>query len=67
MEDCRRVRPFFGDLEQAEPLIAEARAFGMRTVLDIVPNVWSSILGFVRRAPVDGGRSAPDSTVWLRT
>jgi alpha-glucosidase len=36
--DYRAIDPAFGTLEQAEQLIAEARALGIRTIVDIVPN-----------------------------
>ena len=36
------IDPAFGTLEEAEQLIAEARALGIRTIVDIVPNHVSS-------------------------
>jgi alpha-glucosidase len=36
--DYRSIDPAFGTLEEAERLIAEARALGIRTIVDIVPN-----------------------------
>ncbi|NEC26398.1 glycoside hydrolase family 13 protein [Streptomyces sp. SID8111] len=36
--DYRTVDPAFGTLAEAEKLIAEARALGIRTIVDIVPN-----------------------------
>src|SRR5579859_6086983 len=36
--DYRAIDPAFGTLEQAEQLIAAARGFGIRTIVDIVPN-----------------------------
>jgi alpha-glucosidase len=36
--DYRAIEPAFGTLEQAEQLIAEARALGIRCIVDIVPN-----------------------------
>jgi alpha-glucosidase len=36
--DYRSIDPAFGTLEEAEQLIAEARALGIRTIVDIVPN-----------------------------
>src|SRR5205823_3516562 len=38
ISDYRSIDPAFGTLAQAERLIAEARALGMRTIVDIVPN-----------------------------
>jgi alpha-glucosidase len=36
--DYRAIDPAFGTLDEAELLIAEARALGIRTIVDIVPN-----------------------------
>src|SRR5665213_2473894 len=36
--DYRSIDPAFGTLEQAEQLITAARALGIRTIIDIVPN-----------------------------
>ncbi|MET9059308.1 MULTISPECIES: glycoside hydrolase family 13 protein [Streptomyces] len=36
--DYRTIDPAFGTLEEAEKLITEARALGIRTIVDIVPN-----------------------------
>ncbi len=36
--DYRAIDPAFGTLEEAEQLIAEAAAVGIRTIVDIVPN-----------------------------
>ncbi|MFG2279633.1 glycoside hydrolase family 13 protein [Streptomyces asoensis] len=36
--DYRTIDPAFGTLEEAEKLIDEARALGIRTIVDIVPN-----------------------------
>src|SRR4029450_9306089 len=36
--DYRAIDPAFGTLAEAEQMIAEARALGMRTIVDIVPN-----------------------------
>ena len=38
VEDYFGIDPSFGDLEQAEALIREALALGIRTIIDIVPN-----------------------------
>ncbi|WP_371480165.1 glycoside hydrolase family 13 protein [Kitasatospora sp. NBC_00315] len=40
--DYRNVDPLFGTLDEAEKLIGEALALGIRTVVDIVPNHVSS-------------------------
>ncbi|GEC03126.1 alpha-glucosidase [Streptomyces spinoverrucosus] len=36
--DYRAIDPAFGTLAEAEKLIAEARSYGIRTLVDIVPN-----------------------------
>jgi alpha-glucosidase len=36
--DYRSIDPAYGTLQEAERLIAEARALGIRTIVDIVPN-----------------------------
>ncbi|MFB8189442.1 glycoside hydrolase family 13 protein [Microbacterium sp. NPDC055988] len=38
VQDYRRIDPRFGSLEEAEQLIAEALEYGIRTIVDIVPN-----------------------------
>lgn len=38
VSDYRAIHPMFGSLDEAEALIAEANALGMRTIVDIVPN-----------------------------
>jgi alpha-glucosidase len=38
ISDYRSIDPAFGTLQEAEGLIAEARALGIRTIVDIVPN-----------------------------
>nr|WP_245867099.1 alpha-amylase family glycosyl hydrolase [Diaminobutyricimonas aerilata] len=40
--DYRGIHPQFGDLEEAEALIADALALGIRTIVDVVPNHVSS-------------------------
>ena len=40
--DYRDIHPTFGTLEDAELLIAEALALGIRTIIDVVPNHVSS-------------------------
>src|ERR1700722_20541191 len=38
ISDYRSIDPALGTLEEAEQLIAEAGALGMRTIVDVVPN-----------------------------
>ncbi|MET9401213.1 glycoside hydrolase family 13 protein [Kitasatospora sp. NPDC002965] len=48
--DYRDVDPLFGTLEDAENLITEALAHGIRTIVDIVPNHVSAEHPWFRRA-----------------
>ena len=38
VSDYRKIHPAFGELEEAEALIREALALGIRTIIDVVPN-----------------------------
>ena len=59
ISDYRSIDPAFGTLPEAEGLIADARALGIRTIVDVVPNhVSDSTRGFGRRSP---RRRAPPS------
>ena len=49
--DYRAIDPLFGTLAEAEALIADARALGLRVLLDIVPEPP------VERAPMVSGRA----------
>ncbi|MCU1507579.1 MAG: glycoside hydrolase family 13 protein [Microbacteriaceae bacterium] len=42
VSDYRQIHPAFGDLDDAEALIREALALGIRTIIDVVPNHVSS-------------------------
>lgn len=48
--DYRGVEPVFGDLDQAQALIDEGAALGLRIVLDIVPNHTSAAHPWFREA-----------------
>jgi alpha-glucosidase len=57
--DYRAIDPAFGTIEEAETLIAEAAARGLRTILDIVPNhVSDQHVWF--RAALKAGSGSPD-------
>ncbi len=52
VSDYRDIHPTFGTLEEAELLISEALALGIRTIIDVVPNhISSSTRGSRRRSP----------------
>lgn len=55
--DFRSIAPVFGTLEQAEALIREAHAAGIRIIIDLVPNHVSSDHPWFRRA-LDGDPEA---------
>ena len=38
VQDYRQINPVFGTLDEAEALIREALALGIRTIIDVVPN-----------------------------
>ena len=52
--DYRAIDPLFGTLAEAEAFIAEARALGLRVLLDIVPNHMSSEHPWFRAALATG-------------
>ena len=55
--DYRSIDPAFGTLWEAEQLIAEARALGIRTIVDIVPNHVSNEHPWFRRGARRAGRA----------
>lgn len=56
--DYRGVEPVFGDLDQAQALVNEAAALGLRVVLDIVPNHTSAAHAWFEEALAAGPGSA---------
>ena len=56
--DYRAIDPLFGTLAEAEAFIAEARALGLRVLLDIVPNHMSSEHPWFRAALATGPGSS---------
>ena len=64
--DYRSIDPVFGTLDEAEELIADARALGIRTIVDIVPNHVSSEHPWFRAA-VEAGPGSPErARFWFR-
>ncbi|MFB6616958.1 glycoside hydrolase family 13 protein [Streptomyces sp. NPDC056367] len=59
--DYRAVDPLFGDLSDADDLIAAAHALGLRVIVDVVPNHTSAEHPWFREAlragPGDGARA----------
>ncbi|MGI8666577.1 MAG: glycoside hydrolase family 13 protein [Jatrophihabitans sp.] len=64
--DYRRIDPAFGDLAQAEALIAEAAAVGIRTIVDIVPNHVSDQHPRFQRALAAEPGAAERELFWFR-
>jgi alpha-glucosidase len=64
--DYRSIDPAFGTLEQAEQLIAEARALGIRSIVDIVPNHLSDQHPWFRAALASPPGSPERARFWFR-
>jgi alpha-glucosidase len=65
--DYRAIDPRFGSLEEAEALIGEALALGIRTIVDIVPNHVSNQHPWFRAALAAGPGSAERERFWFRS
>src|ERR1700728_3652424 len=64
--DYRSIDPAFGTLWEAEQLIEEARALGIRTIVDIVPNHVSSEHPWFREALAAPAGSPARERFWFR-
>ena len=64
--DYRAIDPAFGNLEDAEALIAEARELGMRTIVDVVPNHVSDRHAWFREAVASPPGSPARERFWFR-
>ncbi|MGH9213277.1 MAG: glycoside hydrolase family 13 protein [Acidimicrobiales bacterium] len=64
--DYRSIDPAFGTLAEAEQLISEAAAMGMRTIVDIVPNHVSDQHPWFRAALAAGPGSPQRDCFWFR-
>jgi alpha-glucosidase len=64
--DYRAIDPAFGTLEEAELLIGEAAALGIRTIVDIVPNHVSDHHEWFRAALAAGPGSPERQRFWFR-
>jgi alpha-glucosidase len=64
--DYRAIDPMFGNLEEAELLISEARALGIRTIVDVVPNHISDQHPWFQAALAAGPGSPERSRFWFR-
>jgi alpha-glucosidase len=66
VSDYRAIDPSLGTLEQAEALIADARALGIRTIVDIVPNHVSHEHRWFRQALASPPGSPERARFWFR-
>ncbi len=64
--DYRRIDPAYGTLAEAEELIAAARAAGLRTIVDVVPNHVSSEHPWFRAALASPPGSPERARFWFR-
>ncbi len=64
--DYRDIDPVFGTLAEAEKLVSEALALGIRTIVDIVPNHISAAHPWFREALAAGPGSAARERFWFR-
>jgi alpha-glucosidase len=64
--DYRDIDPLFGTLAEAEKLISEAVALGIRTIIDIVPNHISAAHPWFREALAAGPGSPARERFWFR-
>ena len=63
--DYRAIDPAFGTLQEAEALIAEALALGIRTIVDVVPNHVSSDHPWFRAALAAAPGSPERERFWF--
>ena len=66
ISDYRSIDPVFGTLDEAEALIGEAHAHGIRIIVDIVPNHGSDQHPWFTQALAGGPGSAARSRFWFR-
>ncbi|WP_271178935.1 glycoside hydrolase family 13 protein [Leifsonia poae] len=64
--DYRTINPAFGDLTEAEALIQEALALGIRTIIDVVPNHISDQHPWFQAALAAGPGSPERERFWFR-
>jgi alpha-glucosidase len=64
--DYRDIDPMFGTLAEAEQLIAEAAALGIRVIIDVVPNHVSDRHPWFREALAAGPGAPERARFWFR-
>lgn len=65
VSDYRAIHPMFGSLDEAEALITEASALGIRTIVDIVPNHVSDQHPWFQAALAAGPGSPERERFWF--
>ena len=66
ISDYRGIEPVFGTLADADALIAEAHALGIRIIIDVVPNHGSDQHPWFTAALAAGPGSAERDRFWFR-
>jgi alpha-glucosidase len=66
VSDYRAIDPVFGTLDEAEELIREAHALGIRIIIDIVPNHCSNKHPWFVEAVATGSGSTARELFWFR-
>ncbi len=66
ISDYRAIEPTFGTLADADALISEAHALGIRIIIDVVPNHGSDQHPWFLAALADGPGAASRSRFWFR-
>jgi alpha-glucosidase len=64
--DYRDIAPMFGSLAAAEKLISEAHGFGIRIIIDVVPNHCSDEHPWFQRALAAGAGAPERDRFWFR-
>ncbi|MET0523167.1 MAG: glycoside hydrolase family 13 protein [Nocardioides sp.] len=64
--DYRAIDPLFGDLDEAEHLIRDALALGIRTIIDVVPNHVSDQHAWFQAALASAPGSPERERFWFR-
>jgi alpha-glucosidase len=64
--DYRAIDPLFGDLAEAEGLMSDAAALGLRTIIDVVPNHVSDQHPWFQAALATGPGAPERERFWFR-